>query len=247
MKKRRFLTALFALTLCACVTPARAAVVSGGTEYLWYTEDGDKTWNDNGEVVGFDGQKFFLSNDGGDSYTQLPEFQETSHQSWTDYDVRVSAWEDGGLRIEGRSVYDEGNAPYTLHWDYSAARLAELLVKAEPNPVKVLADNGKEAVGIRLVSDFENGQELFVPNYSAQQQKNWETQMVWSADGETWGHCEYPEELTVSWYNMDAWWDNGAFYLLILAAMSRWWASGTGSATPKSPIRRGPSGGECTM
>lgn len=211
--KRWLLPLLLSLTLFAVACPAHAAVVSGGTEYLWYTEDGEKTRNDNGEVTGFGGQKFFLSNDGGVSYTQLPEFQETSCQSWTDYDVRVSALENGGLRIEGRSVYGEGEAPYTLHWDYSAARLAELLAKAEPNPVQVLADNGEVTVGLRLVSDFENGQEIFVPNYSALRQKNWETQLVWSTDGETWGLCEYPEELTVSRYSMDAWWDNGAFYL----------------------------------
>ncbi len=213
MKKRWLPVLLLFLTLFLVICPAHAAVVSGGTQYLWYTEDGEKTRNNNGEVTGFGGQKFFLSNDGGVSYTQLPEFQETSRQSWTDYDVRLSPLEDGGLRIEGRSVYGEGSAPYTLYWDYSAARLAELLAKAEPNPVQVLADNGSVAVGIRLVSDFENGQELFAPNYSAERQKNWETQLVWSADRETWGLCEYPEELTVSQYSMDAWWDNGTFYL----------------------------------
>lgn len=226
--KRWLLPLLLSLTLFAVACPVHAAVVSGGTEYLWYTEDGNQTRNDYGDVIGFGGQKFFLSNNGGVSYTQLPEIQETSRRSWTDYDVRVSALEDGGLRIEGRSVFDEESTPYTLHWDYSAVRLAELLAKAELNPVEVLADNGKVAVGVRLVSDFENGQEIFVPNYSALRQKNWETQLVWSADGETWDLCEYPEELTVSRYSMDAWWDNGAFYLRESSSLPNGYTSADG-------------------
>ena len=212
MKKRWFVTAFFALALCAGVASAQAAVVSGGVEYLWYTEAGEKTRGDNWEVTSFGGQKFFLSADGGVSYAQLPEFQETSRQSWTEYDVRISALDGGGLRIEGRSAYGEAGTPYTLHWDYSADRLAAHLAKAEPNPAKELADNGTVRVGMRTVYDYADGEEAQHPIASINYHRGYEEQLVWSVDGKTWSPCQYPEELHIS-YRMDAWWGGDAFYL----------------------------------
>lgn len=211
MKKRWFVTALLALVLCAGAASAQAAVVSGGVEYLWYTEAGEKTRGDNGEVTGFGGQKFFLSADGGASYTRLPEFQETSRQSWTEYDVRVSAMDGGGLRIEGRSAYGEAGTPYTLRWDYSADRLAAYLAKAEPNPVRELADNGTVRVGVRTVYDYADGDEAQHPVASINAHRGYEEQLVWSADGEHWSPCQYPRDFGGS-YSVKGWWD-GAFYL----------------------------------
>ena len=101
MKKRQLVTALFALLLCALTCPAKAAVESGGVSYLWYTQDGRQTW-ENGQVVAFSGERFFLSADGGATYAEFPEFQAASRQGWTDYDVRVTALDAGGLRVEAR-------------------------------------------------------------------------------------------------------------------------------------------------
>lgn len=210
MKKRWFVTVLFALTLCVGAVSAQAAVVSGGVEYLWYTEDGRQTWED-GRVVAFSGERFFLSADGGVSYAQFPEFQAASQAGWTDYDVRVSALDGGGLRVEARSTFGEAGAPYTQRWDYTAGKLSQILAGAEQNPVRVLVDNGSVRVGVRTIHDYENGDETLAPNVSAWRQQNWEEQLVWSADGEHWSLCQYPEDFTYS-YHMEGWWD-GAFYL----------------------------------
>ena len=53
MKKRWFVTVLFALSLCLCSIPALAAVESGGVNYLWYVENGELVYNEEGVPVSY--------------------------------------------------------------------------------------------------------------------------------------------------------------------------------------------------
>ena len=207
MKKRWLLTSLLVLILCAGAVSANAAVTSGGVEYLWYTQPGQQTWG-NSQVAGFSGGELFLSADGGVSYAPFPEFQEFSRQGWTDYAVRVTALEPDGLRVEARSTFGEPGSPYTQRWDFSAAQLAALFATAELNPVTVLADNGTVAVGRRWVYDYRNDDMDLDPRVYTWRAHNMEGQLLWSADGNTWSLCQYPEGLDISYY-MDAWWDSG--------------------------------------
>ncbi|MCI8651982.1 MAG: hypothetical protein HFF05_06055 [Oscillospiraceae bacterium] len=210
MKRRGLFVTLFLLLACLCSTPAFAAVESGGVRYLWYTQDGRQTW-ENGQVTAFSGERFFLSADGGATYAEFPEFQAASREGWTDYDVRVTALDAGGLRVEARSTFGEAGAPYTQRWDYTAGELSQILSRAESNPVTVLADNGSLRVGVHTIYDYRNSDETQAPNYSAWRQQNWEEELVWSADGANWSRCQYPQDFDCP-YGMTGWWD-GAFYL----------------------------------
>lgn len=61
MKKRWFVTVLFALLLCVGFAPAQAVVTSGGMEYVWYTDMGQGTYNENNQFVSNEGQRLYLS------------------------------------------------------------------------------------------------------------------------------------------------------------------------------------------
>lgn len=209
MKKSWFVTALFAVSLCACFTPARAAVAMGGEEYLWYIESGQVIQNESGESVDYKGDSLWFSKDGGASYAKLPGLREESRRTWGRMDAALTPLENGGLRVEAR---DWCSTAYTWQRDYSAAELAQALAKAEPNPVTLLAANEQVAVGSRLVRDQENGNPSLPGSYGiAHEGEKSGTRIVWSTDGVNWTWAsEPPEELG---YGDEMWWDGSAFWL----------------------------------
>ncbi len=211
MKKRWLLTGLFALTFCVCAASAQAAVVSGGTEYLWYAQAGEMTWDErHNEVVAFGGQKFYLSADGGASYAPLPEIQMDSAGAWTDYEFALEPLENGGIRIRGRSVFGQAGDPYTYCRDYSPEQLEKALAEALPVPVRVIAANENVAVGLRKIGVADNQPSEKLPAYNYWRQQKTAYQLVWTLDGVNWSRGEWPESIEVE--DSDAWWDGEAFF-----------------------------------
>ncbi len=209
MKKRWFVIALFALTLCLCATPAQAAVTIEGEEYLWYVKYGEILKNENYETVGYEGDSLWLSRDGGASYAELPGLREESRRTWGRMDAALTPLDKGGLRVEAR---DRCSQEYTWRRDYSAAELAKAFSKEEPNPVEKLAANERVAVGRRLVQDQENGDPSLPGAYG--HSYNGERsgyRLVRSSDGVAWiWASEQPEDLG---YYSELWWDGGVFWL----------------------------------
>lgn len=193
MKKRWLLTSLFALALCVCAASANAAVVSGGTEYVWY----------NGE----DG--LHISADQGGSYGVLPELENARKRTGLSYVISVlpNAANDGGLSVKGRDIW---STEYTWFRDYSAQEIAAALKNAAPIPVEVFATNGTVTVGSRYVMDEGNddptqpgtlGTNLLTGAYAGDR-------IVYSTDGVTWLPAE--EEGKLNWLG-SIWWDGEAF------------------------------------
>lgn len=193
MKKRWFLTSLFALMLCACAASANAAVVSGGTEYVWY----------NGE------EGLYISADQGGSYGVLPELENARKRTGLSYVISVlpNAANDGGLSVKGRDIW---STEYTWFRDYSAQEIAAALKNAVSIPVEVFATNGTVTVGSRYVMDEGNddptqpgtlGTNLLTGAYAGDR-------IVYSTDGVTWLPAEGEEKL--NWLG-SIWWDGEAF------------------------------------
>lgn len=212
MKKRWFLTALFALTLCACVTPARAAVLSGGTEYVWYTDMGRGEYNENNEYVSREGQQLYLSADQGGSYAVLPGLREAQKKTGLSYviTVRPNAANDGGLSVKARDMW---SSEYTWFRDYSAQEIAAALKNAVVTPVEVFATNGTVTVGTRYVHDWSNDDPT-QPNYYGGNQGTGGyngDRIVYSTDGATWLPAEQEKEEYHSSIE-SGWWDGNAFH-----------------------------------
>ena len=137
--KRWLISTLSVFALCLCAPFAQAAVVSGGVEYLWYTEGGELLWNETADSYSaYTGDHLYISADGGASYGEITEFYDLSRKNWETYGLttRVLPLDNGGLRIETL-----GAKPFQR--DYSAQELARYLEKGRVTPVKVLATNGK--------------------------------------------------------------------------------------------------------
>lgn len=212
MKNRWFVTALFALTLCACVTPARAAVVSGGTEYVWYTDMGRGEFNEDNQYVSWEGQKLYLSADQGGSYAELPGLREAQKLTGLSYAITVepNAANDGGLSVKAR---DKWSSEYTWFRDYSAQEIAAALKNAVPIPVEVFATNGTVTVGTRYVNDWSNDDPT-QPNYYGGNQGTGGyngDRIVYSTDGVTWLPAE--QEMGEYYSSIESgWWDGSAFH-----------------------------------
>lgn len=222
MKKRWFVTVLFALALCLCALPAQAAVTTGGEEYLWYVKYGEILQNENYETVGYEGDSLWLSRDGGASYAELPGLREESRRTWGRMDAALTPLDNGGLRVEAR---DRCSEEYTWRRDYSAAELVKAFAKEEPNPVEVLAANERVAVGCRLVQDQENGDPSLPGSYGhshAGEKSGY--RLVRSSDGVNWvWTSEQPEDVG---YSSELWWDGGVFWLS--SGFSSGWSSPDG-------------------
>lgn len=189
MKNRWFLSALFALTLCACIAPARAAVVSGGTEYLWGRAE-------SGNVM--------ISADRGCTYAELPGLAEEAARTGLSYDVALYPLEDGGIRVEGR---DRWSTERSYQRDYSGPQVAQLLGASQPTPKKVLCTNGEMTVAVGYVDDRTNGDWTIANQYGWAQSNNY-VGFFYSTDGVTWTAAE--QEITAS--VEDGWWDGTAFH-----------------------------------
>ena len=213
MKKRWFLTSLFALTLFVCAASAQAAVVSGGTEYVWYTDMGRGYINENNQFVSNEGQQLYLSADQGGSYAVLPGLGETQKQTGLSYiiNVEANAANDGGLSVKARDTW---SSEYTWFRDYSAQEIAAALKNtAKATPVRVYATNGTVTVGTREVHDWGNGDPT-KPNYYGRNESiggyNGD-RIVYSTDGVTWFPAEQEKEKYYSSIK-SGWWDGSAFH-----------------------------------
>lgn len=193
MKKRWFLTSLFVLVLCVCAASAQAAVVSGGTEYVWY----------NGE------EGLYVSADQGGSYGVLPELETARRRAGLSYVISVlpNAANDGGLSVKARDIW---SSEYTWFRDYSAQEIAAALKNAVATPVEIFATNGTVTVGSRYVKDEGNddptqpgtlGTNLLTGAYAGDR-------IVYSTDGVTWLPAEAGK---LNWLG-SIWWDGEAFY-----------------------------------
>lgn len=193
MKKRWFLTSLFALALCVCAVSAQAAVTSGETEYVWY----------NGE------NGLYISADQGGSYAVLPGLGEAQKKTGLSYAITVqpNAADDGGLSVKARDTW---SSEYTWFRDYSAQEIAAALKNAVAIPVEVFATNGTVTVGSRYVRDYGNddptqpgtlGTNLLTGAYAGDR-------IVYSTDGVTWIPAE--GEGALNWLG-SIWWDGEAF------------------------------------
>lgn len=195
------------LTLCmlTCLAPAQAAVVSGGTEYLWYVENGELICNEEGTPTGYRGDRLYLSGDQGNSYAEVPAFREATQRRWERYGqtARVLPMAGGGLSIDAL-----GAEP--LHLELSAGEIERLLDKAELTPVRVIAANEGMAVGIRGVWDTENGANWGDPYGGSWNYRHGERQLLWSEDGVTWNLGE--EQPENHWEDSSGWWDGKNFY-----------------------------------
>lgn len=212
MKKRWFVTALFALTLLVCAVSAQAAVVSGGTEYVWYTDMGRGYINENGQFVSNEGQQLYLSADQGGSYAVLPGLGEAQKLTGLSYVINVqpNAANDGGLSVKARDTW---SSEYTWFRDYSAQEIAAALKNAVAIPVEVFATNGTVTVGTRYVNDWSNddptrpngdGGNFGMGGYNGDR-------IVYSTDGVTW----FPAEQEKGEYYSSiesGWWDGNAFH-----------------------------------
>ena len=213
MKKRWLLTSLFALALCVCAASANAAVVSGGTEYVWYSDMGRGYANENNQFVSNEGQQLYLSADQGGSYAVLPGLGETQKQTGLSYVINVepNAANDGGLSVKARDTW---SSEYTWFRDYSAQEIvAALKNTAKATPVRVYATNGTVTVGTREVHDWGNGDPA-KPNYYGRNESiggyNGD-RIVYSTDGVTWFPAEQEKEKYYSSIK-SGWWDGSAFH-----------------------------------
>lgn len=212
MKKRWFVTALFALALCVCAVSTQAAVVSGGTEYVWYTDMGRGYVNENNQFVSNAGQQLYLSADQGGSYAVLPGLGETQKKTGLSYAITVlpNAANDGGLSVKARDTW---SSEYTWFRDYSAQEIAAALKNAVATPVEVFATNGTVTVGTRYVTDFGNDDPT-QPNYYGRNDSSGGyngDRIVYSTDGVTWLPTDQAKE---EYYTPieSGWWDGSAFH-----------------------------------
>lgn len=212
MKKRWFVTTLFALTLCAGATSAQAAVVSGGTEYVWYTDMGRGESNENNQFVSSEGQRLYLSADQGGSYAELPGLRETQKQTGLSYAITVlpNAANDGGLSVKGRDTW---SSEYTWFRDYSAQEIAAALKNAVPVPVEVFATNGTVTVGTRYVKDWSNDDPTQPNYYGGNHGRGGYNgdRIIYSTDGVTWLPAEQEKGEYYSSIG-SGWWDGSAFH-----------------------------------
>lgn len=214
MKKRWFVTALFAMVLCVGAVSAQAAVVSGGVEYLWTTNSGGPIWGEDSaeKAVGYQGQRFFLSADGGASYAELPGLREQSEKVWGDYRLRVLPLEGGGLRLEG---WGQWETEVTWTRDYTAAELAAALQNTVATPIRVWGTNGSVSIATREVRSNGNDDPARAPwDYS----EFWGDpragdHLLYSTDGVTWQEAEMAEGVKELDYNyFSFWWDGEMFW-----------------------------------
>ncbi len=209
--KRWVLTTLFAVALCAGAVSAQAAVTSGGTEYVWYTDMGRGEYNENDQFVSYEGPRLYISADQGGSYAELPGLRETQRRTGLSYvlTVEANAADDGGLSVKGRDIW---SAEYTWFRDYSAQEIAAALKNPTVvTPIHVFATNGTVTVGSRYVEDYGNddptqpgstGGNLLTGTYAGER-------IVYSTDGVTWLPAE---EGNRDWWYLDSiWWDGEAF------------------------------------
>lgn len=212
MKKRWFLASLFALALCAGAASAQAAVVSGGVEYVWYTDMGRGYANENNQFVSNEGQQLYLSADQGGSYAVLPGLGETQKKTGLAYVISVlpNAANDGGLSVKARDTW---SSEYTWFRDYSAQEIAAALKNAVAIPVEVFATNGTVTVGTRYVQDWSNDDPT-KPHYDGGNQSiggyNGD-RIVYSTDGVTWLPTDQEKEEYYSSIG-SGWWDGNAFH-----------------------------------
>ena len=185
--KRWVLTTLFALAICACAASARAAVVSGGTEYVWYTDMGRGYYNENNQFVSNEGQQLYLSADQGGSYAVLPGLGEAQKRTGLTYAITVlpNAANDGGLSVKARDTWSN---EYTWFRDYSAQEVAAALKNAVSTPVEVFATNGTVTVGTRYVKDWSNDDPTQPNSYGGNHGSGGYNgdRIVYSTDGMTW-------------------------------------------------------------
>lgn len=212
MKKRWIVTALFALALCACAVSAQAAVVSGGTEYVWYTDMGRGEGNENNQFVSSEGQRLYLSADQGGSYAELPGLRETQKRTGLSYVLTMTpnAADDGGLSVKARDTW---SSEYTWFRDYSAQEIAAALKNAVAIPVEVFATNGTVTVGTRYVKDWSNDDPTQPNSYGGNHGTGSYNgdRIVYSTDGVTW----FPADQEKGEYYSSVgsgWWDGNAFY-----------------------------------
>lgn len=191
--KKRIITAFLTLFALAFLTPAAfAAVETGGVKYLWTTEPGGTIHGEYDEatgdcqVLGYRGQKFLISADGGASYAELPGLREQSEKVWSDYRTRVLPLEGGGLRLE---AWGEWETEVTWTRDYTAAELSAALKNTVPVPVRVRCTNGTITLATREVSDNYNDDPAYAPwevSWQEDQPTVAGVHLLWSADGVTW-------------------------------------------------------------
>lgn len=212
MKKRWFLTSLFALALCAGAVSAQAAVVSGGTEYVWYTDMGRGYINENNQFVSNEGQQLYLSADQGGSYAVLPGLGETQKQTGLSYviNVEANAANDGGLSVKARDTW---SSEYTWFRDYSAQEIAAALKNAVATPVEVFATNGTVTVGTRYVKDWSNDDPTQPNSYGGNHGTGSYNgdRIVYSTDGVTWLPTDQEKE-EYYWAIGSGWWDGSVFH-----------------------------------
>lgn len=211
MKKRWFVTALFAMVLCVGAVSAQAAVVSGGTEYVWYTDMGRGEYNENNQFVSNEGQQLYLSADQGGSYAELPGLREAQKRTGLSYAITVepNAANDGGLSVKAR---DRWSGEYTWFRDYSAQEIATVLKNAVPTPVEVFATNGVVTVGTRYVNDYGNDDPTQPIDYGNSGTGGYNgDRLVYSTDGVTWLPAE--QEKGEYYSSIESgWWDGSAFH-----------------------------------
>ncbi len=210
--KKRLITAFLTLLALAALAPAAfAAVETGGVKYLWTTANGNAIYGEYNEtigdyeIVGYRGQKFLISADGGASYAELPGLREQSEKVWSNYRMRVLPLDNGGLRLEG---WGEWETEVTWLRDYTAAEIAAALKNAVAVPVRVWCTNGTVTLATRYVSDNAND-DPSIPSWQWGSRPDREEtvagdHLLWSADGVTWndtGLLDY-----------EPWYEDGAFY-----------------------------------
>lgn len=189
MKKGTYLAGLLLLS-ALFILPTQAAVVSGGTEYLWGRAE-------NGNVK--------ISADRGCTYAELPGLAEEEARTGLSYDVALYPLEDGGIRVEGR---DKWSTERSYQRDYSAAQVTQLLGLAQPTAKKALCTNGQVTVAVGYVEDHTNGDWTIANHYGWAESNNHDS-FFYSTDGVTWTAAE--QETTHSSAET-GWWDGASFH-----------------------------------
>lgn len=201
--KKGLLTGLLVLTFCALLTPAFAAEPDAA-DYLWYTQEGRAIYSEgDSEVVsGFEGQRFYLSADGGASYAELPGLKEQSERVWSDYVLSVTELPGGGLQLKGRNLWE---GEYTWQKDYTADELSATLVTAQPTPVCVQASNGAVTLATRRIRGYCNDDPTQEGILGDNQDTYGKTQLLRTTDGVTWQTVPWPDGMD----SVDAAWAEG--------------------------------------